>query len=357
MIRASAATIVAATALGASAPGLALAAPAPAAQRAAAGPAALADPDTVVAEDGRSVTYGTSLGSARTTPCPGVAKRKLFVPILVSGSGATVGTATCHSGDALPGGPGSWALPGGVIWAPGVVRYGGRYLMYYTASAKGAAKHKCIGRAVSASAYGPFKDDGRFVCPKQAWAIDANPFVSAGTLFVTYRDDSVVGRGESGISTVQTDANGRGLAKTRRVMLKSTDITWDTKGTSGGSHIIENPSMFNVGGRWYLMWSGNQWQSARYSTGIADCGPTPLPRGCRPMRKGAMRPYFGFTGKPGIGPLRGLPGNFPGAAGMDVFQAADGSYQVSWAWFSRPNQQRYPLGGTLSLGAGGFNIT
>ncbi|WP_407560500.1 family 43 glycosylhydrolase [Streptomyces sp. 184] len=315
----------------------------------------LADPDTVRAKDGRYVTYGTTVPAGRGKRCGGATGR-LYVPVLVHGSGNTVGMTDCASGDALPGGPGAWAEPGGAIWAPGVARYGDRYFMFYTASRKGSGQ-KCIGRAVATSARGPFRSAGEWSCPPGGrWAIDANPLVHGSTMYVTYRDDAIAAGAETGISTVRTDGEGRAVWSTRRDVLKSTDITWDTRGTSGGTHVVENPAMWRrANGTWYLMYSANNWDSARYATGIAECGTTPLPSSrCTPLRRGAERPYFGYTGSGGLGPYRGLPGNHRGPGGMDVFAVPDGSLRVVWHWWD--GGPRYPVNGALRLDAGGYHV-
>ncbi|GIG66851.1 family 43 glycosylhydrolase [Phytomonospora endophytica] len=352
-----------ATALALAAPVTALATPASAAPVAPGGgitPLAasstfpLADPDTVLAKDGTYVTYGTTVGAGTGARCG--ATGKLYVPVLAHGSGSDVGMSDCASADALPSGPGAWAEPGGAIWAPGVARFGERYFMFYTASRKGSGQ-KCIGRAISGSARGPFVNQGEWACPGEGrWALDANPFVAGSSLYVTYRDDAIATGAETGISTVRTDGEGRAVWDTRRDMLKSTDITWDTAKTSGGTHVVENPSMWSTGGRWYLAYSGNNWDSPRYSTGIADCGTTPLPGShCTPITQGVARPYFGFTGASGINPIRGLPGNHQGPGGMDVFAAANGSLRVVWHWWN--GSTRFPMTGVLTKPAAGFTVS
>lgn len=316
----------------------------------------LADPDTVRAKSGKYVTYGTTVPAGRGKRCNDDAKGELYVPMLVHGSGDDVSMSDCAYGDALPGGPGGWAEPGGAVWAPGVARAGDRYIMYYTASRKGSGQ-KCIGRAISGGARGPFRDAGEWACPPAGrWAIDPNPFMAGGALHVTYRDDAIAAGPETGISTVRTDGEGRAIWDTRRDVLLSTDITWDTAKTDGGTHVVENPSMWRMpGGHWYLSYSGNNWDSPRYATGIADCGTTPLPGSrCRPISQGARRPYFGFTGAGGIGPFRGLPGDHPGPGGMDVFNAADGSPRVVWHWWDRT--ARHPMTGVLEHGPDGFHV-
>ncbi|OYO11788.1 hypothetical protein CGZ94_15405 [Enemella evansiae] len=309
----------------------------------------LADPDTLVAENGRYVTYGTSLGK-QSGRCNTTAK---VVPYLVHGSGENPGMGECVSGDAMPGGPGAWAQ--GAVWAPGVARHGDRYFMYYTASRKGSGQ-KCIGRAVSKSATGPFTDGKEWACPPAGrWAIDANPFVSGGKLYVAYRDDAVASGAETGLSVVRVGASGFADWSTRRTLLLSTDIRWDTTGTSGGTHVIENPSMFRTGnGEWYVTYSGNNWDSPRYATGIARCGTNPLPsKRCSPIGQGVTRPYFGFRGAGDINPLKGLPANHRGPGGMDVFQTPSGDNRVVWHWW---NGQRYVKTGDLKAAGSGFVV-
>jgi arabinan endo-1,5-alpha-L-arabinosidase len=315
----------------------------------------LADPDTIHALDGGYITYGTTVGAGVGARCG--ATGKLYVPQLAHGSGNSVGIANCASGDAMPNGPGAWAEPGGAIWAPGVTKLGSRYFMFYTASRRGTGQ-KCIGRAISSNARGPFRDAGEWACPPGGrWAIDADPFIYGGQLYVVYRDDAIASGAETGISVVRTDSEGRAIWSTRRDVLKSTDITWDTAKSTSSTHVVENPSMWRMSdGHWYVMYSGNNWNSARYATGIADCGTSPLPATrCTPIQQGVTRPYFGYTGSTGINPYRGLPGNHPGPGGMSVFAVPDGSLRVVWHWWN--GTRRYIVNGALKRDSGGFYVT
>jgi hypothetical protein len=316
---------------------------------------ALADPDTVRAKDGRYLTYGTTLGPGRGPRCGGTGK--LFVPYLVHGSANSVRMSDCAAGDALPSGPGDWAEPGGAIWAPGVVRHGNEYFMFYTASRRGSGQ-KCIGRATSNSARGPFTNRGEWACPPQGrWAIDPNPFVAGNRIYVAYRDDAITSFPETGLSVVRTDDRGRAQWSTRRDLLKSTDIRWDTIRNSGSTRVVENPSMFRSQGAWYVTYSGNNWDSARYATGIAQCGSNPIPsQRCTPLRRGRARPYFGFTGSAGLNPYRGLPSNHRGPGGMDVFHAADGTLRAVWHWWRSSDHSRHVVVGRLLRNSGGFYV-
>ncbi|GAB3749099.1 family 43 glycosylhydrolase [Microlunatus parietis] len=323
----------------------------------------LADPNTVLAKDGTYVTYGTNVGSGAGPRCGAPTGVKLYVPFLNHGSGDTVGMSNCAAGDALPSGPGPWAdeLDENKlkeVWAPGVVEFNGTYFMYYTATKKGTSQ-KCIGLATSGGAKSPFTDRGEWACPGGGrWAIDADPFVADGKLYVVYRDDAITSWPQTGISVVQVGSNGFALWNTRRDLLKSTDLVWESTNMSGTTHVIENPSIFVGGaGHYYLMFSGNNWRSARYSTGIADCGTSPLPSSrCRLLQDGANQPYFGYTGAGGLGPYRGLPGNHAGPGGMDVFYTSGNRRCVVWHWYDTAADRRHPIIGELKLNSGGFYV-
>ncbi|MFC7621665.1 family 43 glycosylhydrolase [Microlunatus sp. GCM10028923] len=317
----------------------------------------LADPNTVLAKDGTYVTYGTNVGATVGPRCGAPTGVKLFVPFLNHGSGDSVSMSDCAAGDALPGGPGAWTGDT-EVWAPGVVEFNGTYFMYYTATKKDSGQ-KCIGLATSGGAKSPFTVRGEWACPAGGrWAIDADPFVAGGKLYVVYRDDAITTWPDTGISVVQVGSDGFALWNTRRDLMKSTDLNWESTNMSGETRVIENPSIFVGGeGHYYLTFSGNNWRSARYSTGIADCGTSPLPSSrCRLLQDGANQPYFGYTGAGGLGPYRGLPGNHAGPGGMDVFYTSGNRRCVVWHWYDTAADRRHPIIGELKLNSGGFYV-
>lgn len=316
----------------------------------------MADPDTVIARDGKYITYGTTIGGGSGPRCG--KEGLLFVPYLEHGGGNSVRMSDCAAGDAMPDGPGAWAEPNGHIWAPGVARHKDKYIMFYSATKRGT-NQKCIGRAHSQSARGPFQSVSEWACPPEGrWAIDPNPFVADGKLYVAYRDDYITYYPETGLSVVQTDDQGGAIWDTRRDLLKSTDISWDTISMSGDTRVVENPSLFQHEGTWYLAYSGNNWDSPRYAIGIADCGPSPLPaQRCTPLQNGVARPYFGYTGSGGLNPFRALPGDHPGPGGMDVFHAADGTLRAIWHWWQPSNGSRHVAVGRLLKDADGFYVS
>jgi hypothetical protein len=239
-----------------------------------------------------------------------------------------------------------------------VAEFNGTFYMYYTATKAGTGQ-KCIGLATSGGAKSAFVNRGVWACPDLGrWAIDANPFVANGKLYVTYRDDAITSWPETGISIVQVGSDGHALWNTRRDALKSTDLAWDTTRISGDTHVIENPTIFMGGqGHYYLAFSGNNWNSARYATGIADCGTSPIPTSrCTLLKDGVHQPYFGYNGTGGLGPYHGLPGNHTGPGAMDVFYTADNRRCVVWAWYNTADGRRHPIIGELKLNSDGFYV-
>lgn len=324
-----------------------------------------ADPDTI-ATGTRYVTYGT------TTP-PGVGDcgkpvwgAKYYVPYMVHGSGEAISFGVCtdaDSGDAMPAGPGAWAEKSRGVWAPSVVYHGGRFILFYAASRKGSLSpqhpegQKCIGKAYAASARGPFVDAGEFACPPNGrWALDPDAFVDNGQLYVVYRDDNVNGFPETGISVVAADKNGVANWATRRTLLYSTDLSWESVGSA--ARTIENPSMMKISnGRWYLFFSGNDWNSRRYATGIADCGTSPLPAARCSQTQGSDHSYFGYQPS-ATAPERGLPLNKMGPGGMSLFRTFGGQARVVWHYIDSesPSPTRHSIIGELAFTNGEWSV-
>lgn len=274
------------------------------------------------------------------------------VPVRITPTAGIGGTKPAK--DAMPDGPGSWAMSCKAIWAPSVVYYNGKWRIYYTATKAGTAScadpnsngQKCIGTATSKGGLaGPYTVNRRgWACPaKGRWAIDPDAFVSGGRLYVVYRDDAVTSGAETGISVVRTDSNGNAVWSTRQTLLTSTQISWDTRGSSAGTRIVENPSLIKAGETWRLFFSGNKFASKRYAVGLASCGSKLMDNRCTPTH--VNRPWFGYTGAGGIDPIHGLPGNHPGPGGLSVFRNSNGTAKVVWHWWADPG--RPALSGTM----------
>jgi hypothetical protein len=322
--------------------------------------------ENVVANDGTYTTYGSSqkmsdlVGAGAL--CSGsrvdTSKPTVFVPVMVAPEASD---PDCVQADALPGGPGSFADQSSV-WAPGIIQFNDTYFLYFTYKVSGS-NHHCIAVASSPNARGPFKNPQKWRCPANGkWAIDPRPLIYAGHLYVAYRDDTVnngTGQKFTGISVQRVGANGMPTSAKKVTLLLSKDVPWASDGIAGDKPIIENPALWHHGktGDWYLFFSGNGWGTDDYSTGIADCGSTPVPSGGCHLIGSTTRPYFGWSGSR-LNPLHLLPGDHPGAAGLDLSKFDDGTKYVVWAWHAAGQRTpRHLAWGEMTFDNGVFSVS
>lgn len=166
------------------------------------------DPDTFQAPNGKEYTYFSSQPSNRDVCGAALAGVRYKVPVIehdTSGLGAK-----CITTDALPGGAGAWAIPDSEIWAPSIAYFSNKYFLYY--AAQKTPGQWCIGLATSTSPLGPFTSQREFACPSGGrWAIDPDVLVDSKGVFVAYRDDAIAIGNQTGISSVQVDANGAAI--------------------------------------------------------------------------------------------------------------------------------------------------
>lgn len=288
-----------------------------------------ADPDMIRSGDDY-YAYATSAGNPKGCKYTGRGKKNYLVPMIRTKGDGAPSLAACPTGDALLRPSAKLVDSKSGIWAPSVVRAGkGKFFMYYAAT-KAGTQQKCLFRAKASSASGPFKDSREFACPPDGrWAIDPDAYRAPdGTMYLAYRDDAPVKFPETALSAVELDGNGFARWNTRVTLATSKWVSWDTVGTGhGATSVIENPSIVKYRGRFLVSYSGNDWKSARYSTGLLDCGGSLLGgTKCRPLSR-ADHPYFGHAGK-GMHPVKGLPGDPKGAGGMSLFTGADGKAYV-----------------------------
>lgn len=310
----------------------------------------MADPDTYIAPDGY-YTYGTTLTGKDA--CGNTLWNTYYVPVIKTTSRSLAGA--CINRDAMPSGAGGWAAPGSHIWAPSISYFNSTYFLHYSAQKPGG--QWCIGRATASSPLGPFTNQQEFACPGAGrWAIDPDVYVGTEGNFLTYRDDAITSGAETGISSVQLNASGHAIWSTRKDLLKSTDVGWD-HAASTGVNVVENPSLVKVNSTFYLMFSGNDWNSNKYSVGMASCGSSALPASrCKPLVD-VNRPYFGYSGS-GLNPVRQLPGNHPGPGGMASTTSYKGTTtDVTWHWWAGNNDRRIKSGSLNLDSSGYFNVT
>src|ERR1700722_10110320 len=183
--------------------------------------------------------------------------------------------------DALPTLP-PWAVPG-YTWAPDLHQFGSSYVLYFTAMVQGTLPAmECIGDAVGSSPDGPFRaKQTPFICQRdQGGSIDPRVFTApGGANWMLWKSDQNIAGSNTPTKLWSQRLTGDGLGLTGRAAdLMGPDEPW--QGT-----IVEAPDMVDVGGSYWLFYSGNWFNEAAYAIGTARCrgpaGPcadhTPLP--------------------------------------------------------------------------------
>lgn len=106
----------------------------------------------------------------------------------------------------------------GHTWAPGVIKVGSSWLLYYTARLKDAGTTQCIGLAVSTSPLGPFTDRSTspFVCQRDQYgSIDASPFRAGdGKLYLHWKSDNNAAGQQTHLWGQELRSDGRALLGT-----------------------------------------------------------------------------------------------------------------------------------------------
>lgn len=211
-------------------------------------------------------------------------------------------------GNALPRLP-AWAEPH-YTWAPAVAAIGGTFVLYYAANVAGSGK-ECVSVATATQAQGPFVDRSAapLECqPALGGSIDPASFIDTnGNLYLLWKSG---GPGSSKIWSEQLDPAGTAFAAgaTPTVLLVPAQ-PWEA-GT------VEAPDMLTAAGRYYLFFSGNNWDSASYAVGVATC-------------TGPLGPCSDSSSSPILSSGRGVAG--PG--GESVFADTTGAYWIAFhAW-------------------------
>ena len=212
-------------------------------------------------------------------------------------------------GNALPSLP-PWATPN-YTWAPAVATIGGTYLLYYAVDVAGTGQ-ECISVASSSRPQGPFADKSTapLECQKSlGGSIDPASFIdTSGTPYLVWKSG---GPGSSKIWSQQLAPSGTSfLAGTNPTSLLSPDQPWEA-GT------VEAPDLVvTTGGRYYLFFSGNDWNSSNYAVGVATC-------------TGPLGPCSDATASPILSSGAGVAG--PG--GESVFADTSGTFWIAFhAW-------------------------
>ena len=206
-----------------------------------------------------------------------------------------------------------WASPGHT-WAPGVLRQGDTYLMYYTARHT-ASGRQCIGLATAQAPGGPFTDESQrpLICQRlRGGSIDPNPFVAPdGTRYLLWKSDDNVHWLPSSLWGQRLSADGRSLTGPVTRLLTLSRL-WQAP-------TIEGPTMVAVDGTYYLFYGANDSDGGNAAIGYAVC-------------RGPLGPC---TNASTTGPWMASHDAVVGPSGPAVFTDAEGSTRLAYhAWWN-----------------------
>jgi arabinan endo-1,5-alpha-L-arabinosidase len=159
--------------------------------------------------------------------------------------------------DAVP----DWATAD--FWAPEIHRIGAGYVAYFTARDKGG--RLSIGVATAPAAAGPWKDPGApLIRDPRVGMIDAHQFQDEdGTRYLYWKADGNDFKPPepTPIFVQKLAPDGLALVGERRVVLRN-DQPWE-------GPVIEGGSVVRRDGWYYLVYSGNVFNSDKYAVGVA----------------------------------------------------------------------------------------
>ncbi len=218
-------------------------------------------------------------------------------------------------GDALPH-LAKWAAPD-MTWAPAVIQVGPVYRLYYTAARAGGT-HQCISVATAKVPQGPYSDTSKspLVCNPDG-SIDPYPYRDlAGHLYLTWKSEGAPGAGPP-IRAHPLIKGGTALAPGPATELLVPSLSWQANN-------VEAPAMTYAGGSYWLLYSGNSWNTASYAVGAARCSGPLGP--CAEVQSGPL-----LSSQPGVAG--------PGSVG--VFTDVSGNLDVAFhGWL--PTAVGYP---------------
>lgn len=147
-------------------------------------------------------------------------------------------------------------------WAPSVLRIStGTFVAAYSVPRAGDGR-RCLSLARSASPVGPFVDAtaGPQSCG-DAGAIDPQLFIDRGQIWMTYKMEGAPDR----LLVRKMNKYATGFAVgSRNYTLLTPRAAWE-------GAVVENPALIRYRNRLYLVYSGNGYGSAKYTTGYAVC--------------------------------------------------------------------------------------
>ena len=220
--------------------------------------------------------------------------------------------------DAMPALP-SWAKFGRT-WAPEVRAVPGRgYAAYFTAW-DAATNQQEVGVAMASKPNGPFvsaSDTPLVDQPEEGGTIDSSCFIdSDGSRYLVWKNDGN-SRGRATWLWVQRlTGDGTHLTGIRRKLIRQ-DQPWE-------GAVIEAPTLWKHGQKYYLFYSANDYANCRYCMGYA-------------VADSVWGPYV----KPQATPWLASSGGVCGPGGEDIVSLPDGSTWMAYhSWVNGPGSYR-----------------
>jgi beta-xylosidase len=226
-------------------------------------------------------------------------------------------------------------------WAPGVLRRGDTYYLYYSAQRRPDGRH-CIAVATANRPRGPFRSRSVLACGRPGGYIDPAPFIdSDGRAYLYFARADTRCRVRPRycfISAVRLRDDLLRVVGRRRIVLGVSEL-WEVGRRSA---TVENPWLVKRGRRYYLLYSANDWQR-KYAMGYAvSSSPLgPFVKGSRPILERSPEAGGPGGGSVVVGPHGGdwlvyharrtrrrPPGDRPRLLHIDPISWADGRPEV-----------------------------
>ena len=201
-------------------------------------------------------------------------------------------------------------------WAPSVAQIGGTWVMYYAIDASYDGVH-CLAVATSTSVAGPYATQGSpLLCQRGAGPTGAalGGSLDPDLVAAPGGTDYLVWKSNDGSSTGPAFLWSEALAPGGLSFAPGTSPTVLMTQTQPWESTVENPSMVEDQGIWYLFYSAGYYGDSTYSVGYAVCaGPT------------------GPCSKPANHPILGSAGAVVGPGGEWAFQDQAGNWWMAYA--------------------------
>jgi hypothetical protein len=269
-------------------------------------------------------TTGTALGN--------------HIQVLVDTGGPASGyhsyTGEDYGSTALPDPP-AWEQPN-TQTSPGVVAYGGQYVMFYDASMAGhpaATGYDCISVATARTItpeHPVFSDDskGPLICDDPIGVLDPTPFVDSATgkAYLLWKSNDGASSQASHIWSQELNSSGTGVVGSPVDLLTVNTVRfrWETT--------LDDPFLAFKNGRYFLMFSSGLWHSSSYDEAFAICS-------------GPARPCE----QPAGGPFLTSYGAAYGTGGGSLFTDTAGNWWIAYAAWDSSRCQSYSCGAVRVL--------